>query len=62
MTKLKVYLGIGYPTATHEDVIEIDDQELADCETDEEREELCQQYWKDWSNNYIEGWFELEDS
>lgn len=62
MAQLKVYLGIGYPTATHEDVIEVDDQELAECGTDEERVDLLHQYWQDWSNNYIEGSFDLLDS
>jgi len=55
MPKLKVTLGIGYPTATHEDIIEIDDTEWAECETDEEREDLINSYWTDWSNNYIDG-------
>ncbi len=62
MAMMKVELSIGYPTAKHVDVIEIDDDELAECESDEEREDLCQQYWQDWANNYIEGLHELVDT
>lgn len=59
MPKIKVTLNIGYLTAIREDVIEIDDQEWTDCETDEERDVLKDEYWKNWSNEYIEGEAEL---
>jgi len=59
MAKLKVYLGIGYPTANHEDIIDVDDAELADCETEEDRDKLLSEYWAGWANNYIEGYHEL---
>lgn len=61
MPKLKVSLSIGYPTAKHEDVINVDDEEYNACETDNDREELLESYWRDWSNNYIEGYFEIVD-
>lgn len=62
MAKMRVSLSIGYPTARHEDVIDVDDDDLAVCETDEERDELCRQYWQDWANNYIDGDSELIDA
>lgn len=59
MADLKVTLSIGFAGAAHEDVIDVDDEELAECKTDREREDLLTQYWQDWANNYIEGWHEL---
>jgi hypothetical protein len=59
MPQIKVTLGIGYPTATHEDVLDIDLDEWEECETDEQREDLVNSYWRDWSNNYIDGGAEL---
>ncbi len=59
MAMLKVTLSIGYSNAGQEDIIEVDDDELSECENDEEREELCEGYWKDWSDNYIDGGYEL---
>jgi hypothetical protein len=48
MMEIKVRLSIGYPTASHEDIIEVPDDF-----TDE-------QIWDevdDWANNYIDkGW------
>lgn len=59
MAKMKVELSIGFPSATHDDVIEVDDDELAECETEEEKDDLLYDYWTEWANNYIEGNFEL---
>ena len=53
--KAEVTLSIGYPTASHKDVIEIDDDEYNECNTDDERDDLLGEYWQDWANNYIEG-------
>ena len=61
MPKLKVVLGIGIANSDQEDVIEIDQDEWDDCETDEQRSDLMESYWADWSNNYIDGYFELID-
>jgi len=58
MSEYKVSLSIGYINASQEDVIEIDDDELNDCKTDEERETLIWEYWRDWSGNYIDGHIE----
>jgi len=46
-------LGIGYSNANREDVIEV-----ADDTTEEELEEI----WQEWSNNYIDGGPEIIDS
>jgi len=51
----KVTLGIGYPSATHKDEIDIDDDDYAACETDRQREDLLQEYWQDWASSYIDG-------
>ena len=59
MPKVKVSLGIGFANASHEDVIEIDDTEWAECETEEERGNLLGEYWQDWANNYIDGGTEV---
>ena len=59
--KLKVELSIGYPMATHEDVIDVDDDDYNACENDRQREEFLEEYWKDWANNYIDGGYELID-
>jgi hypothetical protein len=59
MPDIKVTLSIGYPSATHEDVITIDDGDWDACETDKDREELMVEAWTEWSNGYIEGYYEL---
>ena len=59
--KLKVELSIGYPTATHNDVIEFDADKYNECESDEEREELLAEYWQEWANDYIYCNYELID-
>lgn len=47
--KIKVGLSIGYPTAKHEDVIEVPDDA-----TDEECEEAC----IEWSYNFVNTYWE----
>lgn len=59
MAKLNVSLSIGFVGGTHKDVIDIDDNEIEECKTEEELDELLGQYWLDWANNYIEGGFEI---
>jgi hypothetical protein len=55
MPMIKVTLSIGYPSATRRDEIEVDNDEYNDCETDEQRDNLLFEYWKEWSNDFIEG-------
>jgi len=57
---VSVNLSIGYPTATREDIIEIDDTEYEECETDDEKENLIQEYWNEWAQNYIDGGWTIE--
>ena len=59
MPKMRVTLSIGFPTAKHEDVIDIDEHEWLDCECEESRDQLMQCYWQDWANNYIDGSTEI---
>lgn len=59
MALMKVELCIGYPTAKHSDVIDVDDEELEECLSDEEIQKVCYEYWKEWANNYIEADFKL---
>lgn len=59
MPRVKVHLSIGYPTAVQEDIIEVDDEAYESCKTDEERDELLQTAWDEWSSNYISGYYEI---
>ncbi|WP_067986164.1 DUF7167 family protein [Neptuniibacter pectenicola] len=59
MPQIKVSLNIGLVNATQEDIIDIDETEWSECETDEQREDLISDYWRDWSNNHIDGSAEL---
>jgi hypothetical protein len=54
MPTLRVSLGIGLANASQKDEIEIDEDEWGECENDEEREKLINQYAQDWAWNYIE--------
>ena len=59
MPKIRVTLGIGFAGANHEDVLEIDDTEWAECETVMQKEELADEYWQQWANDYIDGGWQL---
>ena len=59
MPKIKVTLSIGIANARQEDVLEINDDEWNDCDTEEERQDLMDEYWKYWSNDYIDRGVEL---
>jgi hypothetical protein len=59
MAQLKVSLSIGMSRDRRHAVIEVDNDELAECETEEAREELLYSYWKAWADNYINVEFEL---
>ena len=57
----KVTLSIGYPGADHQDILEVDDEDLSGCQTEESKADLIQQYAIEWANNYIEVWTEPVD-
>ena len=59
MPRFKVTLSIGYQGAEHEDVIDIDDDDWSDCETDEQRETMKNAEWQEWANGSIEGCIEI---
>ncbi|MFT7338160.1 MAG: hypothetical protein ACI92B_001489 [Marinobacter maritimus] len=59
MAQMKVSLSIGYPGAEHHDVIEVEDDELSACKTDDERQKLLAEYWKEWSGDFIDGYYDL---
>jgi hypothetical protein len=59
MPQMKVTLGIGFANAKQEEIIYIDDDEWSECETNEQRENLMNEYWQDWANNYIDGGTEI---
>jgi hypothetical protein len=59
MPTIKVSLNIGISNASQEDELDIDEDEWDACETDEDRDELVNEYWKDWMWNYIDGYSEL---
>ena len=54
-------LGIGIANARQVDVLDIDEAEWVACETEDAREKLMDSYWRDWSNNFIDGGSELID-
>ena len=63
MITYKFTLSIGYAGAEHEEEMTIEDMDYTEPEwetlTEDEREEKLEEYWKDWSNNYIEGGWEI---
>jgi uncharacterized protein (DUF4213/DUF364 family) len=59
MPEVRMTLGIGFANACQEEIIDVDDQEWADCENDKQRDDLLDSYWKDWAWNYIDGGFEV---
>jgi len=57
--KVKFTLGIGFPGADHEDII---DFEFEDNITDQEMEEELNLAWLERTSNYIDGnWEIMED-
>lgn len=59
MPRVRMTLGIGLANARQEDIIDVDNEEWADCESDIDRDNLLEQYWKDWSGDYIDGGYEV---
>jgi hypothetical protein len=51
--KFKLTLSIGYRNAKHEDIVEIDDDELPDNPT--QREKYLNDYWQEWAWSFIDG-------
>ena len=47
-------LGIGFSNASKEAEVEIPDEDLAACATDDTRERLIDQYLQDWMCDYID--------
>lgn len=54
MPQLKVSLGIGFANAHRCDTLNIDDAEWKECATEEEREELIDEYATQWAWGYID--------
>jgi len=59
MAMMKVSLDIGFPSAIKEDIIEVDNDDLNACETDDEKDELLLEHWTEWAWNYINSGYEL---
>ena len=59
MPKIKVSLSIGYPTATHEDVIEVDKYKWEEWKSEYERRCLIEEALREWTENFINGGYEL---
>lgn len=59
MPKLKVSLSIGFSGATQRDILDVPQEELDACANQEEVDLLLEDYWKEWSSNYIDGGIEL---
>ena len=54
MAIFKMHLGIGVANSNQDDEVEIPDEDLATCATDDERERLIDQYLQDWMWGYID--------
>lgn len=50
--EIDLILSIGFHGAEHRDTLTF---EVEDDATDKEIEEMAQEYWLDWSSNYIDG-------
>ena len=62
MTTIKVSLSIGFAGDVREETIDIPDDEL-DGLSAEEKEDVYEGYWKEWSANYIDGsWITTKES
>lgn len=60
MAKFIFTLSIGLVGAKRENDYEIDDEDFKGL-SDDERDELVGEHWKEWSDNYISGgWEEVE--
>jgi hypothetical protein len=53
--KYKVTLSIGFVNGRKEKIIDVDDTELKECETEEEKEKLLDDYWQQWAWEHIDG-------
>ena len=54
MAKFNVSLGIGIANARQTGVIEIPDEDIDSCESNEAKEDLLQWYLNEWISNYID--------
>jgi hypothetical protein len=54
--KVKLSLNIGLANASQEDEHEVEVDDNWNGLTEDEREEFLNEYWKDWSSNYIDGY------
>ena len=61
MPRMKVTLGIGFPGANHEEILDVDETEWEECESEKDREELMETYWQEWVSSYMDGGYELID-
>ena len=63
MAKFKFRIGIGYVGCEEEEVVEIPDEYLNDCESDKEKEKLIDEWFNEWVWQQIEsktGWIKLK--
>jgi len=59
MAQVKLTLGIGFAGANHEDTIEIPDERKWRWLSEDEKNAVLDDYWKDWSANDIDGGVEI---
>jgi hypothetical protein len=62
MRKVTFSLGIGFANAIREETFTLDELGISenDFETEEELDNLLEQEWKIWMNEYIDGGWEVE--
>ena len=60
--KVKFSLSIGYANANREEIFTFEELGISedDYGTEEELEEMLKGEWELWSNEYIDGGFEIE--
>lgn len=60
MPQVSVTLNIGHPTATQEDVIWVDDEDLEKCLNEDQRQEVLNSAWMEWVWEHIDGTYEIK--
>lgn len=65
MITYKFTVSIGFVGAEHEDTFTVEDMGYTESEwnelSEDERENILEETWKDFSSNYIDGYWEIVD-
>lgn len=61
MAKYIFYVSTGYVGSKREEEVEICDEDIAECETDDEVEDLVQEVYLEWLHSHIDSGFYKKD-